>query len=105
MASSLKSSDKELFRYRIDIALRILIAVAGGYTLTSLAAIFLSYALPLSKSDAVVMASTLSFALFTGAIIWVFSVKSLRSAWLGLVAPGLVFGALILIIQFARGGL
>lgn len=105
MASSLKSSDKELFRYRIDVTLRILFAVIGGYALTSLAAIFLSYALPLSKSDAVVLASTLSFALYTGAIIWVFSVKSLRSAGLGLAVPSLVLGALILTIQFARGGL
>lgn len=100
-----KSADKELFQYRIDVALRILFAVVGGYALATLAAVFLSYALPLSKSDAVVTASVLSFTLYTCAIIWVFSVKSLRQAWVGLLVPGVVLGALILTIQFARGGL
>jgi len=105
MAISLKSTDKELARYRIEVVLRVVFAVVGGYVFTTLSAIFLSYSLPLSKSDAVITASVLSFALFTCAIIWVFAVKSLLRAWLGLVVPSLVLGVLILTIQFVRGGL
>ena len=105
MASSAKSTEQELNHYRKEVSLRIFFAIGGGYLLASIASVFLSYILPLSKSDAVVTASLLSFAIFTGAVIWVFSAKRLRNAWLGLAVPILVLGAFILIIQFASGGL
>lgn len=105
MTISRKFPDQELIHYRQQVALRTLLAIAGGYLLTNLLGVFLSYALPLSKSDAVVTASVLSFAIFTAAIIWVFSVKSLRQAWLGLAVPGIALEALILLIEFAQGGL
>ena len=105
MATSLKSTDEELTQYRKQVALRIALAVVGGYVLTNLLGIFLSYALPLSKSDAVVTASTLSFLIYASLIVWVFSVKSLRQVWWGLGIPGVVLGILNFTIELVRGGL
>lgn len=87
-------------RYRWQIALRVAVAIVGGYTLANIVAILLSYLLPMSKSDAVMTGILLSFAIYTGAIMWVFAVRSVHKAWLGLVAPSLVLGALALILKF-----
>ena len=105
MATSQKSTDEELHHYRKQIFLRILLAVVGGYILTSLVSVFLSHSLPLSKSDAVVTASLLSFAIYTSLIMWIFSVKSLRHVWWGLAVPGIVLGILNASIKFFSGGL
>ncbi len=87
-------------RYRWQIALRVLIAIPGGYALANITAILFSYLLPMPKSDAVMTGILLSFAIYTGAIMWVFAVRSAHKAWLGLVAPSLVLGALALVLKF-----
>ena len=98
-----KASAAELSLYRWHVASRVLAAVLGGYVLTSLIGIFLSLALPLSRSDSVNITNTLGFAFYTGAIIWVFSVATVRRAWLGLVIPSLVLAALIALVAFTGG--
>ena len=105
MATSPKTTAEDLIHYRKQVLLRIFFAVVGGYILTNLLSVFFSYLLPLSKSDAVVTASLLSFAIYTSLIMWVFSVKSLRHVWWGLAVPGVVLGILNLSIEFLRGGL
>lgn len=89
-------------RYRWQIALRVAVAIIGGYALANIAAILLSYLLPMPKSDAVMTGILMSFAIYTGAIMWVFAVRSVKKAWLGLVAPSMVLGALALILKFTR---
>lgn len=102
MSTSAKTHDPEL-RYRWQVANRILLAVAGGYLVTNMLIIVLSYALPLSKSDAVVTASLLSFAIFSSWVVWVFSVKNIRQAWWGLLISTVVLLALILAITYSGG--
>lgn len=86
--------------YRWQTIFRAFLAILGGYALANIAAILLSYALPMPKSDAVMTGILLSFAIYTGAIMWVFAVQSLHKAWLGLVVPSLLLGALALLIKF-----
>jgi len=88
-------------RYRWQIALRVAVAILGGYALANIAAITLSYLLPMPKGDAVMTGMLLSFAIYIGAIMWVFAVRSVHKAWLGLVVPSLVLGALALLLKFA----
>lgn len=68
-------------------------AIVGGYALASAAAVFLGAVLPLPRAEAVLAATLLSFAIYTGAVIWVFAVRNTRRAWLGLLAPSLVLAA------------
>lgn len=80
--------------YRLAMFSRVLAAVLGGYGLASVATIFLSYMLPSSLPEAVLGATILSFAIYTAAIIWVFSAASATRAWVGLLLPAAVMAAL-----------
>lgn len=71
---------------------RIVAAVVGGYALAALASVA-PLALPVSRPQAVLAGMQLSFAVYTGAVVWVFAVRSARRAWTGLLlmaAPLLV---------------
>lgn len=90
--------------YRVEVALRILLAVGGGYACTVTSAVFLVKALPLTRSDAVVISALLTFTIFTLAVIWVFAARSLQRAALGLLLPTLGFG-LFAIFFSSLGGM
>jgi len=62
-------------------------AIVGGYALASAVAVFLGAVLPLPRAEAVLAATLLSFAIYTGAVIWVFAARDARRAWLGLLLP------------------
>ena len=63
---------------------RIVAALFGGYALAALGSVAV-LALPLSKPQAVLTGVLASFAIYTGAVIWVFAVRSALKAWLGLI--------------------
>lgn len=69
---------------------RIVAAVFGGYALAALASVA-ALALPISKPQAVLTGMLASFAIYSGAVIWVFAVRSAWKSWAGLivVAAGL----------------
>ncbi len=71
---------------------RIIAALAGGYALAALASVAV-LVLPMTKPQAVITGMLASFAIYAGAVIWVFAVRSATRAWLGLAgvaAPLLV---------------
>lgn len=76
---------------------RILAALLGGYALAALASVAV-LALPISKPQAVLTGMLASFAIYAGAVIWVFAVRSAGCAWAGLLvaaAPLLVAAATV----------
>ena len=81
------------WRHRGAVAARVVLAVAGGYAVAAAATAFLSLTLPLVRSEAVAAATLASFAIMAGAVIWVFSARSLGRAALGLAVPGLLLAA------------
>ncbi len=87
-------------RYRWQITLRVAVAIVCGYALANIAGILLSYLLPMPKSDAVMTGILLSFAIYTGAIMWVFAVRSVRNACAGLIVPSLILGVIALLLKF-----
>ncbi|MES2511320.1 MAG: DUF3649 domain-containing protein [Pseudomonadota bacterium] len=66
---------------------RIVAALLGGYALAALACVAV-LALPASKPQAVLSGMLLSFIIYTGAVIWVFIVRSAWRAWAGLAIAG-----------------
>lgn len=71
----------------LPIISRLLAAISGGYLLTA-SVIVACGALASGSPAAAVMASSLaSFAIYTGAVVWVFAARSSRGAWLGVLAP------------------
>lgn len=81
--------------YRLAVASRALAAIVGGYALTALATFALALFLPMSRAEASMTATLLSFAIYTCAVIWVFATRTASRAWIGIVAPSLALGALI----------
>ena len=72
---------------------RITAAILGGYAFTYAFTAALARVLPLDKVDALISASLLSFAVYTGAILWAFACRSATRAWAGL-ALGLPLAAI-----------
>lgn len=67
---------------------RIVAAIFGGYALAALSSVAV-LALPVDRTQAVIGGVLLSFAVYTGAVIWVFAVRSARRAWVGLLIAAL----------------
>jgi hypothetical protein len=88
--------------YRWKITLRVLLAIMGGYVLTNLASILISFLLPLPKSDAVMTALLLSFIIYTCVVIWVFSLRSLHTAFWGLFLTSAIIGTLVFLLYFFK---
>jgi hypothetical protein len=92
-------------RYRWEVAGRFLVAGVGGYVLTALLATALALALPwlpaslwsVSRAEAVLIASLLSFAFYTLFVLWVFATRSAWRVWGVTACCGLMlYGALLL---------
>ncbi|MGC7404042.1 DUF3649 domain-containing protein [Pandoraea pneumonica] len=73
-------------RYRRVGALvsRIVAAIFGGYAVAALASVAV-LALPMDKPQAVITGMLASFAIYAGAVVWVFAVRSAWRAWAGLI--------------------
>lgn len=63
---------------------RIVAAMFGGYALAALSSVAV-LALPMSNTQAVLTGMLASFAIYAGAVIWVFAVRSALKAWVGLI--------------------
>lgn len=83
--------------YRAGIASRTLAAVLGGYLASSSASALLALALPamgVTRADAVINATLLSFALLTCAVLWAFAARSAARAWIWLLLPSAVMSGI-----------
>ena len=81
---------------------RIVAALFGGYALAALGSVAV-LALPLSKPQAVLTGMLASFAIYTGAVIWVFAVRDAWRAWKGVLWPIAVFGGLFALKRWVLG--
>ena len=70
---------------------RIVAAVFGGYALAALGSVA-ALALPMDKTQAVITGTLASFAIYAGAVVWVFAVRSARRAWAGLLIAAVPLG-------------
>ncbi len=80
-------------RYRWLVAARVLIAALGGYVFASVVSIWLALLWPVPLAKAVLASTMLSFLWYAIAVMWVFSVRSVTRAWVGLLVPTLLLGA------------
>lgn len=76
---------------------RVLAAILGGYVLTSLIIALLAISLPGTRAEAVLTSMLLSFLIYAGAVMWVFACRSASRAWVGMLLPSLVLGAVLLV--------
>lgn len=69
----------------LEILSRSAAALLGGYAFTYAFTAALARLLPLARVDAAVIATLLSFVIYTLAILWAFAARSPRRAWAGLL--------------------
>ncbi len=93
-------------RLGLLILSRAAAAILGGYALVSAATIFLGAVLPIifpmSRAEAVLTSTLLSFFVYTGVIIWVYAEHNIRRVWWGLLGGSAVLGGVGLLLS--RGG-
>jgi len=85
--------------YRLAVLSRAVAAIVGGYALTAAVIALLALWLPMARAEAVLTVTMLSFALYAGAVIWVFAARSAWRAWLGILLSTAVPGLLLLITR------
>ncbi len=73
----------------LDVALRIVIAVFGGYAAMAACTMLLARTLPARRLDATLWATILSFALYAALVVWTFAASSALRAILVVAAIGL----------------
>ncbi|MBS7779972.1 iron transporter [Acidovorax sp. CCYZU-2555] len=82
---------------RWTLASRCLAAALGGYALASslpVAIVALVASDTLARADAALVALQLSFAVYTGAVVWAFAARSAALAWAALALATLLSSGL-----------
>lgn len=77
---------------RWNVATRVFAALIPAFILTNTLSVFLGLLWPGAKVNGVAWGTLLSYAFYTCIIMWIFSVKRLRTVWLGLLAGLVVTG-------------
>ncbi len=72
---------------RWSVFSRMLAAIFGGYALATTSSLFIAQLLIyiIEKNQAIHISIMLTFLIYAGTAMWVFSVTSARQAWLGLL--------------------
>lgn len=78
----------------LPVAGRVAAAIIGGYALAHTLPIALFAVLPLVRAEAALFAIQLSFVVYVVAVLWAFAARSAWQAWIGLLVPALLSGAL-----------
>ncbi|MDP7591121.1 MAG: hypothetical protein QF552_00175 [Litorilituus sp.] len=86
--------------YRLRVLYRVLIATIGGYFFSVLVAILLSYILPTETKHAIAWSTMLFFIIYTGVIMWVFSVPTWQKAFWGVSVTSLFFTSILVAIKY-----
>ena len=84
-------------RRRLDVAVRVVVAVGGGYALAALFTMLLSVTLPLARVEAVLTASMASFAVYAAAVVWAFAARGPLRACAGIAVPAALLGGVLLL--------
>ncbi|KAA0578477.1 DUF3649 domain-containing protein [Azospirillum sp. B21] len=79
-------------RRTAPVASRIVAALFGGYALAALGSVA-ALALPMSKPQAVLTGMLASFAIYAGAVVWVFAARNALRAWAGLLVAAVPLAA------------
>ncbi|MEL7022616.1 MAG: iron transporter [Pseudomonadota bacterium] len=75
---------------RWHVASRVFAATIPAFVLANTTGIFLALVSPAAQFPAIAFSLVSSFAIYTAIIMWIFSVKRLRTVWLGLLG-GIAF--------------
>ncbi|RXR07549.1 DUF3649 domain-containing protein [Pseudoxanthomonas composti] len=74
----------------LGVLSRTLASILGGYALAASVNVFLSLALPMQRSQAVLTSMLLAILACACAPLWAFATRSAARAWIGIAVPTLL---------------
>lgn len=87
------------WRYRANVAIRLLAAILGGYAVAALTAATLARMLPMPRVEAVITATMLSYLALPGVAVWAFLARGPWRALAGVAG----LAALLALIAWTAG--
>ncbi|MBR0644240.1 DUF3649 domain-containing protein [Plastoroseomonas hellenica] len=87
----------------LGILSRTVAALFGGYAAAALASVCLAVGLPASPAEAALTGMMASFAVMTGAVVWVFAAATALRAWIGIAIPIVLLGGIFLLLRMGHG--
>ncbi|MEM9403972.1 MAG: hypothetical protein AAGA44_15990 [Pseudomonadota bacterium] len=90
---------------RWHVASRVFAAAVPAFVLTNTTGIFVALASPAGEFQAVATSLASAFAVYTAIILWIFSVKRLRTVWLGLLSGLVITGGGAGLLLYLGGAL
>ncbi|WP_316251106.1 DUF3649 domain-containing protein [Sphingomonas sp. JC676] len=87
-------SGRQGWRYRANVAARVVAGSVGAYGVAALFAAALARTLPMSRVEAVSLATLLAFLVAPAAAVWAFLAPGPWRAWAGMLGAALLFGAI-----------
>lgn len=88
---------------RAALLARIAAAIGGGYGLAAVTAATGALALPAPRSEAVLAGTMAGLLAWTAAAVWAFAARTAGRAWLGLLCPAALLGAIALLSHVGGG--
>ena len=87
-------------RQRLDVALRALAAIVGGYGVAAAATAFLARVLPMGRANATTAAMLASFLIFVTIALWAFAARHVLVVWGAIL---LLVGGMALFVLMGLG--
>ncbi len=84
--------ERQGWRYRANVAARAVAGSAGAYGVAALFAAALARTLPMSRLEAVSLATLLAFLVAPAGAVWAFLAPGPWRAWAGMLGAALLFG-------------
>lgn len=88
-----------LLRPWLGVLSRSVAAIGGGYALASTTCLLMALALPLPRSQAVLIGMMSGIVVCACAALWAFAVRSAWKAWAGIALPALLMYAVAALLQ------
>lgn len=88
------ATDRRSWRYRANVAARVLAGTAGAYAVAALFGAALARTLPVGRLDATLLATLLALLFGPAVTVWAFLAKGPWRAWAGVIGLAVLFGAI-----------
>lgn len=89
-----KAAARSGWRYRANVALRMLAGTVGAYAVAALAAAALARTLPMTRVEAVTIATLIAFLVAPGVTLWAFLARGPWRAIAGVAVAALLLGGI-----------
>lgn len=88
------AQQRQGWRYRANVAARVIAGTIGAYAVAALFAMALARLLPMPRVEAIMPATLLAFLVGPAVTVWAFLARGPWRAWAGVILLGGLFAAI-----------